>query len=185
MASAGYARSPMTPIRLQLASYEANAAALLGDESRALAALHRVDDEAARCAADVAGSAWSFPPARQAIFALSVATQSGDPVGALRAAAQADESWAAGEPVVKANWAQIRVGAGIAHLDNGDLEAAVAEVSPVFDIPPELRVATVTAYTDNLTRRLLRGNRTAGELLDRLRVFTREALPTEPRQVRP
>lgn len=183
MAHAGYRASPMTPIRLQLASYEANAAALLGDATRARNVLRRVEDDAGACTDDDGTSAWSFPRPRQAIFALSVATENGDPKGALHAAAMADESWAAGEPVVKANWAQIRIGAGIAHLDRGDLEPAVAEVTPVLDLPPELRVATVTAYTTRMARRLrhrrFRGNASAGELLNELRVFTLEALPLE------
>lgn len=130
MAQAGYATSPMAPIRLQLASCEANAAALLGDATRARAVLRRAEEETTSCSTEPGGSAWSFPPARQAIFALSVATQGRDPHAVLRAATMADESWAAGEPLVKASWAQIRVGAGIAHLDLGDLEAAVAEVRP-------------------------------------------------------
>lgn len=184
MARVGYASSPMTPIRLQLASYEANALALLGDAVRARQVLQRAKEDAAGCTQGGDPSAWSFPPARQAIFALSVATHTGDPDGALRAAAMADESWAAGEPVVQANWAQIRVGAGIAHLDRGDLEPAIDEVTPVLALAPDLRVATVTAYTNNVARRLrrrpFRGNATAGELLENLRVFTLEALPDEP-----
>lgn len=181
MARIGYERSPAAPIRLQLASYEANGAALLGDASRARTALRRVEDDAASCGPDSGGSVWSFPRARRAIFALSVATQLGDPAAALDAAAVADESWADGEPVVKANWAQIRIGAGIAHLDQGELEAAVGEVRQTLDMPPDLRVATVTAYANSLGRRLrtprFRENKLAGELLRDLRDFTLEALP--------
>jgi transcriptional regulator with XRE-family HTH domain len=182
MARVGYEHSPMAPIRLQLASYEANGAALLGDVSRARTALRRVEEDAAGCGPDPGGSVWSFPKARRAIFALSVATQLGDPAAALDAAAMADESWAGGEPVVKANWAQIRIGAGIAHLDQGDLEAASAEARQVLDLPPDLRVATVTAYANNLSRRLrnpcFRTNKLAGELMRELRDFTLEALPS-------
>lgn len=181
MARAGYAQSPVAPIRLQLASYEANGAALLGDASGARAALRRVEEDATSCGADPGGSVWSFPRARQAIFALSVANQLGDSAAALAAAAMADESWADGEPVVKANWAQIRIGAGIAHLDQGDLEAAGAEVRQALNLAPELRVATVTAYANNLSRRLrkpcFRTNKLAGELMSDLRDFTLEALP--------
>jgi transcriptional regulator with XRE-family HTH domain len=183
MARAGYERSPAAPIRQQLASYEANAAALLGDASRARTALLRVEDDAASCGTDAGGSVWSFPTPRRAIFALSVANQLGDPAAALDAAAMADLSWADGEPVVMANWAQIRIGAGIAHVDQGDLDAAVGEVRQALDLPPELRVATVTAYAQNLGRRLrkphFRTDKVAGELLRDLRDFTLEALPSE------
>lgn len=183
MARIGYERSPAAPIRLQLASYEANGAALLGDAARARTALRRVEEDAASCGPDPGGSVWSFPRPRQAIFALSVATQLGTPAAALDAAAIADQSWADGEPIVRANWAQIRIGAGIAHLDQGDLEAAVSEVRQTLDLPPELRVATVTAYANNLGRRLrasrFRSNKLAGELMRDLRDFTLEALPNE------
>lgn len=188
MARAGYESSPMTPIRLQLGSYEANAAALLGDATRACAVLRRVEMETPACESDAGDTVWSFPGPRQAIFALSVATQNGDPDGALRAAAMADESWAAGAPVIKANWAQIRIGAATAYLDRGDVDAAADEVAPVLDLPPELRVATVTAYTGNLARRLrarrFRGSQAGGQLLHDLRVFTLEALPDEPDEER-
>ncbi|MDQ2709940.1 MAG: hypothetical protein M3Z25_20970 [Actinomycetota bacterium] len=84
---------------------------------------------------------------------------------------------------MKANWAQIRIGAGIAHLAQGDLEATVAEVRQTLDLSPDLRVATVTAYADNLGRRLrdprFRANKLAVELLRDLRDFTLEALPNK------
>src|SRR5690242_20046790 len=68
MARVGYEHSPMAPIRLQLASYEANAAALLGDAMRARTALRRAEEDAARCGPDPGGCVWSFPKARRAIF---------------------------------------------------------------------------------------------------------------------
>lgn len=183
MARSGYETSPQTAIRVQLASQEANAAALIGDVGRARQALRRAEAAAELCPQESGRSAWSFPRARQAIFALSVANHTQDPAGALRAAAMADASWKAGDPMVRANWAQIRVGSALAHLDRGDLDAATAEVAPVLDLPPELRVATVTAYTDNLSRRLasprLRGVRQAEELRTAARQFAADALPED------
>jgi hypothetical protein len=83
--------------------------------------------------------------------------------------------------MVKANWAQIRVGAAIAHVDRGDLDAAIDTIVPVLDIPPDLRVATVTAYTDNLARRLndprLRRARAVAALRSQIREFSSAALP--------
>lgn len=79
-----------------------------------------------------------------------------------------------------ANWAQIRVGASIAHLVMGSLEAAEEEAAQVFSIPPELRVSTVTAYTTDLGRRLrrpkFRGDKVATELREAIREFNRAAL---------
>src|SRR5579871_227149 len=154
MASRGFASSPNSPIRVQLASQEANAAALLGHAGRAREALARAERAAELVTPDSGLSAWSFPVTRQAVFAQSVATQLGDADAMLQAAAAADAAWSAGAPRVAANWAQIRVGAGIAHLLNGSLDGAVAEVEPVLALPPGMRVATVTAYTDRLRRRL-------------------------------
>jgi hypothetical protein len=180
MARQGYECSPMTPIRIQLASQEANAAALLGDKSRAQEALRRAEIAAETVTPDSGVSAWSFATGRQAVFALAVALQTGDPDGALRAAAMADSGWTAGEPRVKANWAQIRVGAAMAHLTKGSLDGAVEEVRPVLTLSPELRVATVTGYIDNLDRRLsrppFRNSPTAKELRQQLQAFNSAAL---------
>ena len=180
MASRGFARSPNAPIRVQLASQEANAAALLGDAVRAREALARADRAAESVTPDSGLSAWSFPITRQAVFTQSVATQTGDADAVLQAASVADAAWSAGAPKVSANWAQIRVSAGIAHLLNGSLDGAAAEVEPVLALPSSMRVATVTAYTERLRRRLEhpRYNSAAGvrELGERLAQFNADAL---------
>jgi DNA-binding transcriptional regulator YiaG len=180
MARRGFACSPDAPIRVQLASQEANAAALLGDAARAREALARAGRAAESMTPDSGLSAWSFPITRQAVFAQSVAAQIGDADAMLRAASVADDAWAAGAPRISANWAQIRVSAGIAHLLNGSLDGAVAEVEPVLALPPGMRVATVTAYTERLRRRLEhpRYNGAAGvrELSERLVQFNADAL---------
>jgi tetratricopeptide (TPR) repeat protein len=180
MAYRGFACSPNTPIRVQLASQEANAAALLGDAARAREALARAEQAAESVPPDSGLSAWSFPLTRQAVFAQSVAAQIGDADAMLRAASVADAAWSAGAPRISANWAQIRVSAGIAHLLNGSLDGAVAEVEPVLALPPGMRVATVTAYTERLRRRLAhpRYNGAAGvrELNERLVQFNANAL---------
>jgi DNA-binding transcriptional regulator YiaG len=180
MARRGFACSPDAPVRVQLASQEANAAALLGDAVRAREALARAERAAESVIPDSGLSAWSFPVTRQAVFAQSVATQIGDADAVLQAASVADAAWSAGAPKVSANWAQIRVSAGIAHLLNGHLDGAAAEVEPVLALPSSMRVATVTAYTERLRRRLEhpRYNGAAGvrELGERLVQFNADAL---------
>ena len=180
MARRGFACSPDAPIRVQLASQEANAAALLGDAARAREALARAERAAESVPPDSGLSAWSFPVTRQAVFAQSVATQLGDADAMLEAASVADAAWSAGAPRVSATWAQIRVGAGIAHLLNGSPDGAAAEVEPVLALPPGMRVATVTAYTERLRRRLEhpRYDGAAGvrELAERLAQFNADAL---------
>jgi hypothetical protein len=180
MARSGFACSPNAPVRVQLASQEANAAALLGDAVRAREALARAERAAESVTPDSGLSAWSFPVTRQAVFAQSVAAQMGDADAVLQAASVADAAWSAGAPKVSANWAQIRVSAGIAHLLNGHLDGAAAEVEPVLALPSSMRVATVTAYTERLRRRLEhpRYNGAAGvrELGERLVQFNADAL---------
>jgi hypothetical protein len=183
MAREGFIRSSVSPVKIQLASQEANAAALLGDKLRAREALKRAEETAAAAPPDSGTSAWSFPTARQALFTLSVATQTGDPDTALRAASLADAAWTSGEPRVPATWAQIRIGAGIAHLVKDQLEGTIDQVVPVLTLPPELRMATVTAYIDALDKRLdgprFHSSKISTELRRSLREFNAEALPTD------
>lgn len=179
IARRGFEFSPATPIRIQLASQEANAAALLGDAPRARQSLARAEMAAESVTQDSGLSAWSFPVARQAVFAQSVATQIGDANAMLRAASEADSAWSAGQPMVAANWAQIRIGAASAYLMLDSLDGTIAEVEPVLAIPPNMRVATVTAYAERL-RALLWHSRFNGavgvrELRERLVQFGAEA----------
>lgn len=118
----GYECSPATPLRVLLASQEANAASLLGDFTRAREALQRAEETAESVADDSGVTPWSCPPSRRALYALSVALQARDPAAALQAATAADDAWVNGAPWVAGTWAQVRFGAGIAYVMMGDLE---------------------------------------------------------------
>lgn len=183
LARQGFEHGPVSPMSVQLAYYEANSAALLGDRSRAKTALGRAEQIAdALPTADTGLSPWSFPPERQAIFALSVALRTGDIDGALRAAAVADQGWAAGDPHIPGTWAQVRIGAAIAHLLNDSLDGAVEQVTPVLTMPPEFRIATVTGWLADLDDRLTSGrfahSPAASGLRQQIREFTANALPS-------
>jgi hypothetical protein len=102
--------------------------------------MRRAEAAAESVEPDSGVSAWSFPVARQAIFALSVAIHTNDPDSALRASALAHSAWAAGVPQVSATGAQIQAGAGIAHLMKDSLDQTVQEVTPVLALPPEFRL---------------------------------------------
>lgn len=155
MARHGFQVSRPTPTRIELAYREANAAALLGDTSRARDALRRAQEAADTLAVnDAEMSVWSFTVARQAVFGISVAIHTGDPDAALRAAAMADAAWAAGSRRIPATWLQVRVGAGIAYLMKGALDGTLEQTAHVLDLPRELRIGTVVAYLDDLDRRL-------------------------------
>jgi hypothetical protein len=172
---------------VQLASYEANAAALLGDQRRARQALARAEQIASALSGDrPSGSPWAFPAERRAIFRLSVLLRTGDPDGALAAAEEADDGWAGGDPVIPGTWAQVRIGAAIAHLLKDSLDGAAEEVTPVLDMDPEYRIATVTGWLVDLDEQLAR-HRFAGApqaiaLRHQIRGFTTAALPTTTRR---
>jgi hypothetical protein len=111
-----------------------------------------------------------------------VTLHTGDPDGALLAAANVSTSWSDGAHVPAA-WAQIRIGAGIACLLKDEPDGAAEQVRPVLDLPPGLRIATVTGWLADLDRRLAVGRYAHGpvaaELRQQIREFTNTALETQ------
>ena len=177
LARRGFEVSGPTPTRVELAYREAIAVALFGDVSRARKALQRAERAAETVTCDGTGtSVWSFPAGRQAIFSLSVAIYTGDPAAALRGAAAADACWSAGDSKVPATWAQVRAGAAMAYLMMGSLDGAAAQIAPMLELAPELRINTVTGYLANLDRMLSQprfaGSRLAAGLRQQIREFS-------------
>jgi hypothetical protein len=93
---------------------------------------------------------------------------------------RADEAWSEGAPWVYGTWAQVRIGAAIAHVRNGEAWGAASEVAPVLSIPPEYRVVTIT---DRLTyvNRLLQaqpycGSQAAADLREQIGEFCKSSL---------
>jgi hypothetical protein len=187
LASQGLQGAALDPMRVQLACYEANASALLGDKPRALQAMaHAEETAAALPVTQITLSPWSFPPERMTIFRVSVALGTGDPDEALRAAAATDLDWLSAGPHVPAALAQIRVGAAIAHLAKGELEGAAAEVAPVLALPPEMRIATVTGWLADLNQRLSTSrymrDPAAADLRQQIRDFSTLAVTDRPEE---
>lgn len=182
LARRGFEASALSPVKAELAYREANAIALFGDATRACQALQRAQrvTEALPSGCGPPGSVWSFPVGRQAVFALSVAIHTGDPDGALRAAAVADAGWARGEPKITANWAQIQAGVSIAYLMKGSLDAAAHHIAPVLDLPEDLRISTVTGYIRNLDGLLAQHRFTGSRTATRLRHEVRDFLSSFP-----
>jgi len=185
LAGRGEQHSPAGPMRVQLASYEANAAALAGDAVRARLAMRQAEQSAAALPGNrVAASPWSFPEERMTIFRLSVALRTGDLNGALRDAAAADATWSPDGPHVPAAWAQIRIGGAIACVLRGEPDGAAEHVRPVLAMPPELRIATVTGWLADLDHQLAAGRFARDPLAVGLRQeildFTTNALPALP-----
>jgi hypothetical protein len=186
LAARGYEHGPVTPMNVQLACYEANAAALLGDRRRARQALTRAEQIASALPAQPpSGSPWAFPAERLAIFRLSVLLRTGDPDGALAAAEAADKGWASGDPPIPGTWAQIRIGAAIAHLLKDSLDGVTEQVTPVLAMAPEYRIATVTGWLADLDERLAHPrfarDPQAEALRRQIQDFTGAALPQAAR----
>jgi hypothetical protein len=187
LARRGFEHGSVDPMSVQLAYYEANSAALLGNQHRARRALMRADQIADVLPAYGArGSPWSFPAERRAIFRLSVLLRTGDPDGALAAAEGADRGWDAGDPHIPGTWAQVRVGAAIAQLQRDSLDGAIEEVSPMLTLAPEYRIATVTGWLaeldGHLARRRFAASVAAQGLRQQIREFRATALPLHARE---
>jgi hypothetical protein len=182
LARQGFELSPPAPVRVLLANQEASASALVGNAARARRALRDAGEAAASLqAADSGLSTWSCPGPRQALYALSVAIRLRDPGEALRAAEMADAGWAAGDPWLYGVWALVRIGAGIAYVMKGDLDAACGQLQAVLTLAPAFRIATITSYLADMDW-LLRQRRFAGagkarELRQQIAAFTTAASP--------
>jgi hypothetical protein len=153
LARAGFESSgPAHPVRVLLANQEASAAALLGDAALAQEALMRAEQAAGTTPSAPAATAWSCPRPRprMALYALSVALRLRDPDTALRSAAVADELWEKGEPRPFGVWSLIQAGAGIAQVMKGDLAAAGERLALVTQLPPDLRISTITGYLKDM-----------------------------------
>ena len=101
---------------------------------------------------DQPGAASRLPPRRS--FSLSVALHTGDAAGALRAAATAEASWRSGAPKVLATWAQVRAGTAMAYLMLDSFDGAAAQLAPVLELAPEMRIDTMTGYLRTLDQML-------------------------------
>ncbi len=175
LASQGLRHSSLDPMRVQLACYEANASALLGDKQRARQAMTQAEETAASLpTSQITLSPWSFPPERMTIFRVSVALGAGDPDEALHAAGMTDLDWLSAGPHVPAALAQIRVGAAIAHLAKDDVEGAAEQVAPVLGLEAEHRIATVTGWMTDLNQRLSAGRYRGDPVAEGLRQEIRD-----------
>jgi hypothetical protein len=131
--------------------------------------------------ADAGLSTWSCPGPRQALYALSVAIRLRDPDEALCAAEMAAAGWAGGDPWLYGVWALVRIGAGIAYVMKGDLDAASGQFEAVLTLAPTFRIATITGYLADMDS-LLRQRRFAGaekarDLRQQIATFTTAASP--------
>ncbi|WP_037559389.1 hypothetical protein [Spirillospora albida] len=177
LARCGYELAPpCSRGRVLLAVSEATALQHQGDIREATRALDRA--QAARDAhpaTDLAADAWSCTRARQANYALQVGLGARDPMWAARSAREADDAWADGDQWVYGTWAQVRIGAALAHVMAGEPAAAAAELEDVFGIEADYRVVTISGRMTDVDRRLrhsrYRADPCASDLRTRIRAF--------------
>jgi hypothetical protein len=155
LASQGLHHGATHAMRVQLACYEANTAAMSGDLHRAVNAMTLAEQtEDAITAGQMTLSPWSFPSERMTTFRISIALATANAADALSAAL----AWEAGHdysrPCVRAAWVQIRIGAAIARLSMGAPDGAAQEVAPVLALPSQFRITTVTGWLADLERRI-------------------------------
>ncbi|MWA02334.1 helix-turn-helix domain-containing protein [Actinomadura sp. LD22] len=162
--------------RVLLAVSEAAALQARGDIAAANEAMRRAEDARDTCsAADERADAWSCTRARQATYALQVGLGARDPADMLRSVAHADDAWADGDQWVYGTWAQVRIGAALAHVMTGEPDGAAEELKEVFDLGADYRVVTIIGRMGEIERRLghsrYKGDPCAAELREKIRAF--------------
>jgi DNA-binding XRE family transcriptional regulator len=154
-ASRGLDYAPPTSARVLLACQLSDARQAVGDIARALEAqdaAKRARDEIT--SPDEVGGVWACGQARQANYATGVHLRAGDSAAALAEAEMARQAYEQGEPWAYGTWAQICIGSGIAHLLAGRVDGAANELAPILGMPPERRLATLTARLGEVDSRL-------------------------------
>lgn len=173
LAAEGFKRSLPGPLRMLLTYQEANAAAIAGDSGRARDALDRSD--AIPGGGGGIYSAWTCPPARQALYRIGVALNMGDPQEAVRQATEAESMWRHERPKAFGTWAHFQISAARAHVLAGSLEGAIEHVMPVLTMPQEFRISTLASHLATLDRlfvpKQFENSRAVASLREQIREF--------------
>lgn len=142
----GLEYAPANSVRILLACQLGDAYQELGDVERATEAHQvaaRARDEIA--GADELGGIWACGPARQANYAVWVHLRAEDSGAALAAVDTAEVAYAEGDQWAYGTWAQIRIGAGTAHLMADRLDGTSEALAPILEMRPEERLATLSS----------------------------------------
>ena len=158
LAAEGFKRVAPAPLHVLLAYQEATAAAAAGQARRAYAAMAR-----AEAIDDGSGpdSAWSCPPARQALYRLGVELNLGHPREVLQQATEAKPLWKSDPPHGFGTWAHYQIVVANAHLMLGSADGATEQIAPVLSLPSEYRLSTLVEHMTTIDT-LLRDQRFNG-----------------------
>jgi transcriptional regulator with XRE-family HTH domain len=158
LAAEGFKRAAPPPLRVLLAYQEATAAAADGQAWRAHAAMARAEAIDDGLAPD---SAWSCPPARQALYRLGVELNLGHPREVLQQATETKPLWGRERPHAFGTWAHYQIVVANAHLMLGSADGATEQIGPVLSLPSEYRLSTLVEHVTTIDT-LLRDQRFNG-----------------------
>jgi hypothetical protein len=146
LARRGYEFKPPGTIGVLLACQEADALQAVGrieDAKEALTRSERLQDATSQ--GDEFGGIFGCGIARQANYSISTYLKAGLVDQALRHVERAELAWRNGEEWAYGTWAQVQIGAAIAHLLNDEIEAAATVMQQVLNQPEEQRLATLAS----------------------------------------
>ncbi len=145
-AKRGYGLNPPGTLRILLACQEADALQAMGrieDAREALTLSEHMHDTTSQ--SDELGGIFGCGVARQANYSIATYLRAGSAGQALRHVERAEVAWRNGEEWAYGTWAQVQIGSAIAHLMNGEVEAAALTLQQILDQPQEQRLATLRA----------------------------------------
>jgi transcriptional regulator with XRE-family HTH domain/tetratricopeptide (TPR) repeat protein len=182
----GYEYNPRGTARVLLSCQEADALQALGKIEDAHEALARAEQaqESISGAGDL-GGIFDCGTARLANYSIGTYLRAGSADRALQQAERAETAWRDGDEWAYGTWAQVQVGAAIAHLLNREIEGAAATLQPVLNQPAERRLATLTTrlhreVTPVLASRAVVHNKTAIMLSDTITDYCSLRSPIRP-----
>ena len=169
-----------------LALFQARALARTGQREAASQALTRSDAERSGAnAPDLLGGIWGMEPVRYHGLAASTLLMLDEPERVLTETAQVIALSEAAPPGERHlfSWAQAHIDAAHAHLQQRDLDGAVASLRPVLDVPPDGRIDPVLQQLGKLRQTLalpaFAAAPLARSLQDEIETCRREALPRQ------
>jgi len=141
----GYEYKPPGTARVLLSCQEADALKALGNVEDAQAALVRAEQsqENISSTGDL-GGIFECGTARHANYSIGTYLRAGAADRALQQVQRAETAWRNGDEWAYGTWAQVQIGAAVAHLTNKEVEGAAVTLQPVLSQPAERRLATLT-----------------------------------------
>jgi transcriptional regulator with XRE-family HTH domain len=140
----GYEYNPPGTARVLLACQEADAMQALDRLDDAREALARAEGaQDSILLPDELGGIFACGIARQANYAIGTHLRTGSIDQALRQVERAETAWRNGEQWAYGTWAQVQIGAAIAHLMGGEIEQAAVILQKILNKPAEQRLATL------------------------------------------